>query len=79
MSDESSAIGFYQNNASRFETMKANSSAQTNISGKNYSKYTLSSSGKYMVVSRINNTVVYLNVDSSYKDEVKTILSELGY
>lgn len=59
--------------------MKSNSSAQTNISGKNYSKYTLSSGEKYMVVSRINNTVVYLDVNSNYKDEVKTILSELGY
>ena len=59
--------------------MKSNSSVQTNINGKNYSKYTLSSDGKYMIVSRINNTVVYLDVDSSYKDEIKTILNELGY
>lgn len=32
-----------------------------------------------MIVSRINNTVVYLDIDFSYKYEIKTILSELGY
>lgn len=35
----------------------------------NYSKYALSTSGEYKVVSRIENTAVYLNVDSSYKDK----------
>ena len=32
-----------------------------------------------MVVSRIENTVIYLNVADEYKDTVKNILEELGY
>ena len=32
-----------------------------------------------MVVSRIDNTVIYVNVDDNYKDTVKDILDELGY
>ena len=32
-----------------------------------------------MVVSRIDNTVIYVNVDNNYKDTVKDILDELGY
>ena len=34
--------------------------------------------GKYMVVSRIDNTVIYVNVNDNYKDTVKDILKELG-
>ena len=32
-----------------------------------------------MVVSRINNTVVFVKVEDTYKDAVKKILEELGY
>ena len=46
---------------------------------KNYSKYTLQSDNKYMVVSRIEDTVVYVKVDSKYKDQIKDLLKEIGY
>lgn len=77
--DDSYAISFYNNNKSIFESSKGNTSAETSVGLKNYSKYTLSSNGKYMVVSRIDNTVIYVKVDDSYKDTVKSILNELGY
>ena len=54
-------------------------SAETSVGLKNYSKYTLSSNGQYMVVSKINNTVIYVKVDDDYKNTVKDILEELGY
>lgn len=79
LSDENYAIDFYNNNTSRFEESKGNASSKTSVSWKNYSKYTLSSNGKYMVVSRINNTAIYIDVDDKYKDTVKDILNELGY
>ena len=77
--DDSYATSFYNNNKSIFESSKGNASAETSVGLKNYSKYTLSSNGKYMVVSRINNTVIYVDVDDSYKDTVKSLLNELGY
>lgn len=49
------------------------------INGKNFQKYTLSTESKYKVISRIDNTVIYLNVDDNYKEEVKNVLKELGY
>ena len=77
--DDSYATSFYNNNKSIFESSKGNVSAETSVGLKNYSKYTLSSNGKYMVVSRIDNTVIYVNVEDNYKDTVKSILDELGY
>lgn len=76
--DENYAMSFYTNNKSIFEASKGNS-AETSVSLKNYSKYTLSSNGKYMVVSRIDNTAIYVDVDDNYRDTVKAILDELGY
>ena len=78
--DDSYATSFYNNNKSIFESLKGKDvSAETSAELKNYSKYTLSANGKYMVVSRIDNTVVYVDVDDSYKNNVKSILDELGY
>ncbi len=78
-SDDTYATGFYNNNKARFEASKGAISAETSVNLKKYSKYTLDSNGKYMVVSRIKNTVIYINANSSYKNEIKAVLNELGY
>lgn len=77
--DEESAIAFYDSNKNSFEQSKGNASAETNVQGKNYAKYTLSSNGKYMVVSRIDNTFIYVSVADQYGDIIKDILKEIGY
>lgn len=79
LQDDSYAIDLYNNNKSIFQSSKGNVSAETSLGLKNYSKYTLSSDGKYMLVSRIDNTLIYVNVDENYKDNVKAILDEIGY
>ena len=79
MTDEDDAVSFFNDNKEIFEDSKGSGSSETSTSLKNYSKYTLSTNGKYKVVSRIDNTVIFLNVDDEYKDEVKDLLNELGY
>lgn len=79
MSDESYAATFYSNNKSIFASSAGTSTGNTEFSGKNYSKYSLTSNGKYQYISRIDNTVVYLSVDSSYVDNAKDIVKKLGY
>lgn len=81
LATEDDAINFFNNNKSLFEKSKSNDSgdSETNLNLKNYTKYVLISGGRYKVVSRINNTVIYLNVEETNKDEVKQILKDLGY
>lgn len=79
LTDEESAKTFYDNNKNKFETLKGDLSAYTSVDGKNWAKYALSTDGKYMVVSRIANTVIYLSVKDQYSDTVKDILKEIGY
>lgn len=79
LSDADYASSFYNNNKSIFEESKSSSAVETSVSSGNNSKYTLVTNGKYKVVSRIDNTVIYVNVDDEYKAEVKDLLEELGY
>lgn len=79
ISDNTYATSFYNTNKSIFESNKESTAAETDINISNYSKYTLSSGGKYQVVSRIDNTAIYLDVSDTYRDDVKEILNEFGY
>lgn len=75
----SNASYLYNTNKSKFELSKGNFSKNKSIEMANYATYTMVSNGKYQVVSRIDNTLVYVNVDEAYKDDVQSILNELGY
>lgn len=79
LQDDSYATSFYNNNKSNFESSKGNASAETSVALSNYAKYTLSANGKYKVISRIDNTVIYVDVDDNYKGDVTSLLDELGY
>lgn len=78
-SNDEYAIGSFNTNKSKFEEFKGNSSATMTVNIKNYSKYSLNTNGKYKFVSRVNNTLIYLDVEDSVQDEVKEIIKELGY
>lgn len=74
-----SAKSFYYNNKEIFESSKESTAVYTNVDLNNKNKYTLSTGGTYKLLSRIDNTMIYLNVDSKYKDEVNKILKKLKY
>ena len=79
LSDTDRAVNFFNNNQSIFEDSKGSVSSETSVAMGNYSKYTLTTNGMYKVLSRIENTVIYVNVDEEYKEDVQTILEEFGY
>lgn len=68
---------FYKINKAKFENSAATS--QVTFNGKNYSSYSITTGGKYKFVERVEKTVIYLNVDKEYKDDVKDLVKELGY
>ncbi len=77
--DSSYATNFFNNNVNIFENSKGTSDVQSTLSGTNYSKYVSKSKGKYRVVSIIEDTGIFVEVDEEYEEEVKSILEELGY
>lgn len=79
LEDEENAKNFYENNKTIFENSKTRNSAYTSVDVKNYAKYTLATNNEYKVVSRIDNTVIFTDSDSKYKDDINKILKKLGY
>lgn len=77
---EEQARRAYSENKEFFEdSFSGSGSSNSEINLGNHSKYTLTSSGHYCVVSRIDNTFIYANVDSDYKEDVQKLIKELGY
>ena len=79
LTDNEKAVYFYNTNKTIFENSKQGVTSEKSAELKNYCKYTLNNNGKYKVISRIDNTAIYLNVDEQYKDIIKDLLKEIGY
>lgn len=79
LEDENYAKSFYENNKKIFQASETDSSIYTNVDLTESNKYTLTTDTEYKVLSRIDETVIYLNADKEYKKEVQSILKKLGY
>lgn len=79
LSTADAAMRLFAGNKSIFEQSAGNASANSSVSAANYSNYKLAANGQYKVLSRIDNTMIYIDVPAEFKDEVKTALEELGY
>ena len=79
LSNLDNATNFYNTNKTKFELQKGNASGSYTASMKNYSIYSITTNGKYKYVSRVDNTVIYIDVDEKYQDDVKSVIKELGY
>ena len=74
-----SAIGMYNTNVTGFDEFDTGTKAKATVNGKNYGTYSLTTTDKYRYLSRVENTLLYVDVDVKYNDEVKTFIDELGY
>lgn len=79
LSDEENSNSFYNKNKSTFEALKQENSIQTETNGKNYETYSLKSGGKYMYIARVNDTILYINVNEAVEENVKELVKKLGY
>ena len=73
------AKSFYSNNKNLFESSKTKTYTEAKSSGKNYDKFVLETNNKYKVLTRVENTALYINIDSKYKENVNKIIKNLGY
>ena len=62
-----------------FEAKKANSSTETSAEMGNYDSYGLTTGGFYMYVARVENTLIYLDVEEEFKEDAKAFVEEFGY
>ena len=76
---EAQAITAFNQNKRNFEDAKGNSSSNTSVALANYGVYKLSTGGMYYVISRIDNTFIYIVTDAANKASVDENLKVLGY
>ncbi len=73
------AAGFYKNNVEAIEKLNYDDEKATIDEDSNYAKYTIILDNKYKVVSRVDNTVIFINAPSRYKEDIDIILNKIGY
>ena len=79
LSSKEEADRFFKTNKDIFNGYKVNESMETNLNSKNFTKYTLKNPDAYMVLSQIDNTVIYVDTLIEYADQVDNIINILGY
>lgn len=77
--DVDSATNAFESSKTNFENSKGSSSVNTSVNLANYSKYSLSTNGKYKTITRVEDTLLYADVDSSYKNKVLDVFDSFGY
>lgn len=79
MVDDATATAIYAENKAIFESYAVGSSATLSKNIMNYAYYSVTNSGTYYALAKIENTMIYVVADVEYKDEISEILKELGY
>lgn len=81
MDGEDHAKNIYNNAKDDLENQyeTANGVAKTNVSMRNYAKFTITAEDRYFIVSRISDTMIYATATKENKDTVKDTVTGLGY
>lgn len=76
LKDNESASNFYKEQKGEFVKTKQEENEPVERKSKSYEVYSLKSNGKYRYISRIENTIVQLNVNESEEQKVKEFLEK---
>lgn len=79
LSDDANAKTFFEENKSIFEQSITGNHTQSSVSGNNFAKYSATTDDSFMFLEYIDNTVLYIDVDISYKSEAEKFIKGLDY
>ena len=79
LDNSANASSMFNSNRNIFENYRSNSSSEKSAITGNSSTYSLISSGYYMYLCRIDNTLLYVKVQDTYKNTVQNFVKALGY
>ena len=78
-SDSEKADIVQQGHIESFNLLKSTGAQVIKEKGKNYYSYSLISNGRYMLSTRVDNTLIFCKVLLQDKEIVDSIIKELGY
>ena len=80
LNDEAVAMSFYDTNKNNFIMMKSSNADEVTKNGKNFDLYQLEMYGRFMMIERVDNTVIYVNsTEASNRTVIESFLKELKY
>ena len=80
LSDEKNATSFYNNNKQIFETSLGQVvKGKLDLNTKEVSKFRATSSGHYMALTRIKNTVLFARIAEDYSKDASSVIKSIGY
>lgn len=77
--DVDKAINMYKTNEDALIEAKGNSSKEVHKSFKNYETHYVKDHKNYMYISRVGNTIFYVNAPASFADDIDEVIEKLGY
>ena len=79
LSDKDYAKSMFETNKSIIENVNGNNKVKTEVNLSNYSKFAITTSTKYGYLSRIDNTLIYVNTTKENKNKVSSFIKKLKY
>lgn len=79
VSDSDRAAKMFEGNKLDYEQNKGSAYVGNSYDVGNHSKYTLTADGMYVLISRIENTLIFVKTSADYKDSVNEDVEALGY
>ena len=79
LSDEENAKSMFETNAATFNAASDKKKNSTEVEMGNYKKIAFDTDENYMVLTRVDNTMIYVRVPISTKEETKEFIDTLGY
>lgn len=79
LSDIDKGKEFYKEKKKELKESRRKGESKKSNDYRYYNKFVLSSDDQYKMLYRINDTVVYVDVRTKYKDEILNILKDIGY
>ena len=73
------AESMFAQNKQSFENDQDSANSYSSVNVGNHEHYNITIDGRYKSVRRIENTLIFLNVDVQYKDSVNEFLDTIGY
>lgn len=77
--DSETGLGVFYNNRDIFDDAYSVKTLSTEISLMYYDYYAFSADGKFCMIARIDNTMLYCVADKEYRSEIVELVETLGY
>ena len=79
LNSTSDAKEMYEKNKKILDDNKDGMSTDTTVTSGNYVTYDLKTTDNYIHLCQVDNTMLYVNVESGYQDKTNELIDELGY